>query len=390
MPDECHDEAKVDQHPSHSYMQFFLMRNDSYINKYNGLTSMARQVNTGIAPCISTAAVIENTLSKYDYQVDESAYWRTGLLCARGVPYAVQLEPLTRLTPIHYDRSSSLRPRPADLEDVSYFTFLCSHAHRALENVEDYGWAKLMLHHPFRTLQDVFFLPEIHDEPCDACMEACEMSRERCTYPHDRFNDPLPNPEPSTHEDTQEDLDEEALSNMDAEWEHNVDWSGLVGTHPDLQADWWKISKADHSIGTCDIGPVTSYNRRKVKQKLLWDTFLDHFRGVSNEPIRRQLLLHIDGKGGTGKTTVIMSMCAEVEGITGNLGSCSIVVRVSPTGVAACNFGGSTLHSLLRLLVKDKVYQLLSLGNFRTLQVLLSPVSHRRRKAHGVATPPLS
>ncbi|KAJ5051158.1 hypothetical protein J3E74DRAFT_412141 [Bipolaris maydis] len=189
MPDECRDEAKVDHHPSHSYMQFFLMRNNSYINKYNGLTSMARQVNTGIAPCISTAAVIENTLS-------------------------------------------------TDLEDVSYFTFLCSHAHRALynvrrraknriinyflqyarENVEDYGWAKLMLHHPFRTLQDVFFLPEIHDEPCDAYMEACEMSRERCTYPHDRFNDPLPNPEPSTHEDTQEDLDEEALSNMDAEW----------------------------------------------------------------------------------------------------------------------------------------------------------------------------
>ncbi|KAJ6192128.1 hypothetical protein J3E72DRAFT_273784 [Bipolaris maydis] len=370
MPDECHDEAKVDQHPSHSYMQFFLMRNDSYINKYNGLTSMARQVNTGIAPCISTAAVIENTLSNLRHS-DQYA---------------------------HHYRVEGGESR----WDLSILG----------ENVEDYGWAKLMLHHPFRTLQDVFFLPEIHDEPCDACMEACEMSRERCTYPHDRFNDPLPNPEPSTHEDTQEDLDEEALSNMDAEWgelarqlpdsndnnvdllgccaEHNVDWSGLVGTHPDLQADWWKISKADHSIGTCDIGPVTSYNRRKVKQKLLWDTFLDHFRGVSNEPIRRQLLLHIDGKGGTGKTTVIMSMCAEVEGITGNLGSCSIVVRVSPTGVAACNFGGSTLHSLLRLLVKDKVYQLLSLGNFRTLQVLLSPVSHRRRKAHGVATPPLS
>ncbi|KAJ6192312.1 hypothetical protein J3E72DRAFT_273647 [Bipolaris maydis] len=338
MPDECRDEAKVDHHPSHSYMQFFLMRNNSYINKYNGLTSMARQVNTGIAPCISTAAVIENTLSNLRHS-DQYA---------------------------HHYRVEGGESR----WDLSILG----------ENVEDYGWAKLMLHHPFRTLQDVFFLPEIHDEPCDAYMEACEMSRERCTYPHDRFNDPLPNPEPSTHEDTQEDLDEEALSNMDAEW----------GTHPDLQADWWKISKADHSIGTCDIGPVTSYNRRKVKQKLLWDTFLDHFRGVFNEPIRRQLLLHIDGKGGTGKTTVIMSMCAEVERITGNLGSCSIVVRVSSTGVAACDFNSSTLHSLLRLLVKDKVYQLLSLGNFRTLQVLLSPVSHHRRKAHGVATPPLS
>lgn len=127
--------------------------------------------------------------------------------------------------------------RPAYLEDVSYFTFLCSHPHRApynvrsraksriinyfpqyaREDVGDYGRAKRMLHHPFRTLQDLFFLPAIHDEPCDAYREGYEMCRERCTHPHDGFDDPLPNPEPPIHEDTQEGPDEKVLNNMDAE-----------------------------------------------------------------------------------------------------------------------------------------------------------------------------
>jgi hypothetical protein len=68
------------------------------------------------------------------------------------------------------------------------------------------------------------------------------------------------------------------------------------------------------------------------------------------------LLAHVDGKAGTGKTTVIMSMCAEVDRLASELGLLSPIFRAAPTGVAACNFGGSTLHSLLRLPVKDKTY----------------------------------
>lgn len=99
-----------------------------------------------------------------------------------------------------------------------------------------------------------------------------------------------------------------------------------MGTYPDLQADWWKIQKADYSVGTRDIGFVTPYDQLEVKQRLLWDTFVNRFNGVSTEPIRKQLLLHVDGKVGTGKTTVIMSMCAEVERVAGDLGLGFIVV----------------------------------------------------------------
>ena len=85
---------------------------------------------------------------------------------------------------------------------------------------------------------------------------------------------------------------------------------------------------------------------------------------MSMEP----LLAHVDGKAGTGKTTVIMSMCAEVDRLASELGLPSPIFRAAPTGVAACNFGGSTLHSLLRLPVKDKIYQPLSPGNLHVLQ----------------------
>jgi hypothetical protein len=136
--------------------------------------------------------------------------------------------------------------------------------------------------------------------------------------------------------------------------EDQVDWSERVGTYPDLRDDWWKIQKADHLVTSRNISVVTPYYKLEAKQKLLWDTFVNHYNnlGVSMEP----LLAHVDGKAGTGKTTVIMSMCAEVDRLASELGLLSPIFRAAPTGVAACNFGGSTLHSLLRLPVKDKTY----------------------------------
>jgi hypothetical protein len=59
LPDALRDKPKVDQHPTRSYMQFFLGRNDGYLNKYNRLTTMAWQANTDVSLCTSVAAVIE-------------------------------------------------------------------------------------------------------------------------------------------------------------------------------------------------------------------------------------------------------------------------------------------------------------------------------------------
>jgi hypothetical protein len=300
---------------------------------------------------------------------------------------------------------------PVYLEDVSYYTFLRSHAHRAPYNlrtrgldqilnyfprypadeVDDYGRAKLMLHHPFRQLEDLLFIEAIHDERCDTYYEAFEFCRKHYNHPRDSFDDDMPKLEPSVYEDTQEDPDEEALNSMDAEWgriarvlpdrksgntnawhmlgrcsEDQVDWSERVGTYPDVRDDWWKVQKADHPVTSRNIGISTPYHKLEVKQKLLWDTFVGHYNdlSVSIEP----LLAHVDGKGGTGKTTVIMSMCAEVDRLASKLGLPFPIFRAAPTSVAACNFGGATLNYLLQLPVKYTTYQPLSPSNFHMLQ----------------------
>jgi hypothetical protein len=57
-----------------------------------------------------------------------------------------------------------------------------------------------------------------------------------------------------------------------------------------------------------------------------------------------------------------------VDRIAGEHERASPILRAAPTGVAVCNFGGSTLHSLLRLPVKEKVYQPLAPGHLKSLQ----------------------
>jgi hypothetical protein len=96
-----------------------------------------------------------------------------------------------------------------------------------------------------------------------------------------------------------------------------VDWSERVGTYPNLRGDWWKTQKAEHLIVSRDLRVITPYHKLEVKQKLLWNTFIDYYNGlaVSMDP----LFLHVNSKAGTGKTTVIKSMCAEVNRLAAEL-----------------------------------------------------------------------
>jgi ATP-dependent DNA helicase PIF1 len=130
------------------------------------------------------------------------------------------------------------KKRPEELEDITYLQFLRRHQHRhpyktrtrakdrvlnffpryQPDDVENYGRVKLMLHHSFRDVADLLYIPAIHDEECSSYMEAYEYCNARCNHEHDGFDDPLPDPEGSVHEATQDDPDEEALNNMDAEW----------------------------------------------------------------------------------------------------------------------------------------------------------------------------
>lgn len=91
----------------------------------------------------------------------------------------------------------------------------------------------------------------------------------------------------------------------------------------------------------------------------------EHYRKVLFGRSPEQLLLQFDGEGGTGKTTVVMALCAELDRLAPGK---SPYVRVAPIGVAAHNIGGRTLHSVFRLPVKKSEYKSLPTESPQSLQ----------------------
>jgi ATP-dependent DNA helicase PIF1 len=175
--------------------------------------------------------------------------------------------------------------RPATLEDVNLLRFLQSYRigspytkragkDRVLnmfpryrpDEVEDYGRVKLMLHHPFREVNDLKHIRGIHDRSCATFADAWAIADELCEYPsedRDGLDKSLPEPEPSVHEGTPDDADGDDADSVKEDWEllarqlpardgTGVDtseqlgkrafdlqyaWDDKIGTHPDLTAD---------------------------------------------------------------------------------------------------------------------------------------------------------
>jgi ATP-dependent DNA helicase PIF1 len=321
------------------------------------------------------------------------------------------------------------KERSAEDEALPYITFLKSHNHhkpygrrpRANERivsyfpryppdeVEHYGRSKLMLHHPFRDVKDLLSIPDIHDAPCTTYAEAYEECKNSCGDSHlpDGLDDPLADLEldKSVYEATQDDPEEDARNNIDTEWgdlaralpdregnnidpednlgyrdmDLNVDWSDRVGQHPDLNKDWWLLQKASHPIVQF-TGGVVPYEALEIKQMLFYRVMTEHYAKVLANSPYDQLLLQVNGEGGTGKTTVVRSLCAALEQLAGvdasGLTSSPVVVasgvvpfvRAAPTGVASHNIGGRTLPSLFRLPVKKHYYEDLPVQSLKAMQ----------------------
>jgi ATP-dependent DNA helicase PIF1 len=159
----------------------------------------------------------------------------------------------------------------------------------------------------------------------------------------------------------------------------NVDWSDRVGQHPDLNKDWWLLQKASHPIVQF-TGGVVPYEVLEIKQMLFYRVMTEHYAKVLANSPYDQLLLQVDGEGGTGKTTVVRSLCAALERLAGVdasvLTSSPVLVasgvvpfvRAAPTGVASHNIGGRTLYSLFRLPVKKHYYEDLPVQSLKAMQ----------------------
>ncbi|EFY84461.1 ATP-dependent DNA helicase PIF1 [Metarhizium acridum CQMa 102] len=96
---------------------------------------------------------------------------------------------------------------------------------------------------------------------------------------------------------------------------------------------------------------------------------MDHFL----TQVSSQLLLHVDGGGGTGKSYLINPLSAHLQAAAAGRGT--PVWRAAPTGVAGNQISGTTLHSLLHLPI-NKDFKPLSPTDMARLQKKLRDIKY--------------
>jgi hypothetical protein len=151
------------------------------------------------------------------------------------------------------------------------------------------------------------------------------------------------------------------------------DWTPHVGRYADpgiVQGDYWRHFIEQHCL-YMDVEdlPLDVRDTLNAEQRVVYDTFIGHFQSGSEE----QILLHVDGGGGTGKSYMIKVLSSHLQRLAGNRPS--PIWRVAPTGVASNQIMGTTLHSLLRLPV-DRAFTELSPADANAVQNKLRDVRY--------------
>jgi ATP-dependent DNA helicase PIF1 len=112
-----------------------------------------------------------------------------------------------------------------------------------------------------------------------------------------------------------------------------------------------------------------SPNSLNLEQRKLYDTVISQYSNeLAGQPLP-QLLLHVDSVAGSGKTFVLLKTCARIQELAREAGRQNPVFRAAPTGIAAFNIVGRTLHALLRLPLKGRKSNM-SIATLQSLQAL--------------------
>ena len=135
------------------------------------------------------------------------------------------------------------------------------------------------------------------------------------------------------------------LDERDTSPEAEEYWAGHRATLTDdvlENIDNWIRRQKETFQGINVPRPIVSLRRLNREQRRAYRTVKRHFEAQSVD----QLLLRLEGTAGTGKSYVINALC-------NLLPECHFVS--APTGRAANNVGGSTLHSLLHLMNPEEL-----------------------------------
>jgi hypothetical protein len=257
----------------------------------------------------------------------------------------------------------------------------------------DFCRVKLILHHPFVHVDELLSVDGVAYSFYQEAFTACCQHH---SHPEDYYVDP--EPEAEELDDGDEDLDDiepdpevevpladfEAyaqrrpnydLSQLDGldglgtrHLDRAYDWSPHVGKYNINSEDWSRLRAENPIEQTVDVS--SSARSLNLEQHKLYDIVVNQYTQELSSPVLpQQLLLNVDGVAGSGKTYTLLKICARLQDLAFRAGKQNPVFRAAPTGIAAHNISGKTLHSLLRLPVKTQQADI-SASTLQALQLL--------------------
>ena len=146
--------------------------------------------------------------------------------------------------------------------------------------------------------------------------------------------------------------------------EQDCDWSLAAKAYPDLQDMPSFISQQRQQVVTQPSSNRASPDNLQGKQLQAYSAVREHFE--SNDISRQPLRMVVSGTAGTGKSYLIQCLKLLLK---------DHLCVAAPTGVAAFNVDGYTLHSLLSLPIKGD-FKDLEGKRLQTIQQTLAGVNY--------------
>jgi ATP-dependent DNA helicase PIF1 len=251
----------------------------------------------------------------------------------------------------------------------------------------DYCRVKLMLYYLFQGWDDLLTVDNQAYRLYIDAFKACKCSY---TYPEDFYTDLEADTDDESNKDLVEDAtDETPLADFETfarrrlyedftcidlsdnlgsrEMDLQYDWSAYIGRYTIGTEVWDQIKAENWAVQevTVDSSPGLLNTEQAKLYKIVVDQYTQEL--VLHNP--RQLLLNVDSVAGSGKTFILLKICACIQELALAAGKPDPIFRAVPTGIAVFNIIGRTLYSLLQLPVKDRKADM-STATLQSLQAL--------------------
>jgi ATP-dependent DNA helicase PIF1 len=242
------------------------------------------------------------------------------------------------------------------------------------ETYEKHAHAKLLLHHPYQNEADL-----LGDFPswAVAYQETC------LNMPDHHHQDPLPDtaevaPNDDDDDDGEDIPDPHADAHRQLAWMVEAGWApnapvqafsnlGLrevdeydwhlndYGSEEDFRIayHWLKDQKREHGNQPAALTGHVDWRLLSGKQQLVFLEVIAHYKACLHPflPNPPPLRINVDGTAGTGKSFLIAAISAEITrlALEVQVPDPHPILRTAPTGIAAFNIQGVTLHTGFRI-----------------------------------------